>query len=113
MVLNDVDLHVLQSLKDGDERYIANAGPFSGPLTTVWGVTAVGSPAMDSGEFLVGDFARGAQIFDREMATVEVSSEHSDYFIKNLLAVRCEERLTLAVRYPRAFVAGTFDYMSG
>ena len=32
---------------------------------------------------------------------------------RNLLAVRAEEQLTLAVKYPRAFVYGTFDYMSG
>jgi HK97 family phage major capsid protein len=113
VVMNDVDLHVLQSVKDSTGRYIANAGPFSGPLNTVWGLAAVGTPEMTAGEFLVGDFQRGAQIYDRQQATVEVSADHDDYFVKNLLAVRAEERLTLTVKQPRAFVHGSFSYVSG
>lgn len=39
---------------------------------------------------------------------VFISDSHSDYFIKNLLAILCEERLALANKRPDAFVTGDF-----
>ena len=59
-------------------------------------------------KFLTGAFQLGAQIFDREDANVEISTEDSDNFRKNLVTVRAEERLALAVYRPEAFVKGDF-----
>ena len=41
-------------------------------------------------------------------AIFEVSSEHSDCFTKNMLVIRCEERLCLQVMRPAAWIYGTF-----
>jgi hypothetical protein len=38
----------------------------------------------------------------------QIIAEHADYFTKNLVAIRCEERVTLAVYQPFAFVKGSF-----
>ena len=59
---------------------------------------------------MVGAFNVGAQIWDREDATVEVSREHASFFIQNMVAVLCEERLALSVYRPSAFVYGGFPY---
>jgi hypothetical protein len=40
---------------------------------------------------------------------IEVSTEHSDFFIRNLVAIRAEKRLALITRRPGAFVAGSFS----
>jgi hypothetical protein len=37
-----------------------------------------------------------------------VSTEHSDYFVKNLVAIRAEKRLALITRRPASFVTGSF-----
>jgi len=74
---------------------------------TLWGVPVATSVAMTQSKFLVGDF-RMAAVWDRMEAVVEISDSHSDYFIKNLLAVRAEERLTLTVFRSDAFIYGSF-----
>jgi hypothetical protein len=45
-------------------------------------------------------------------ATVEISREHSDFFVRNLAAVLCESRLALTVYRPTAFVTGGFPFGS-
>ena len=42
-------------------------------------------------------------MFRRGGVTVEATNAHSDYFVKNLLALRAEERLALACYRPAAF----------
>ena len=64
--------------------------------------------SLTNSNFLVGDFARGAAIRDRQQARVEVSREHSDFFTRNLVAILCEERIALTVFRPLAFVKGSF-----
>jgi HK97 family phage major capsid protein len=60
----------------------------------LWRLNVVETTVMPEGEFLVGAGA-GAQVFDREESAVEVSTDHADYFVRNLVAIRAEERLAL------------------
>jgi hypothetical protein len=48
---------------------------------------------MARGQFLVGAFNLAAAIWDRNDATVEISRDHSDFFIRNMCALLAEERL--------------------
>jgi HK97 family phage major capsid protein len=105
IVMNIDDLEALKLIKDGEGRYIGG-GPFGPPITMVWGRPVVGTPVVTSGKFLVGAFLDGAQIFDRLEAEVLVSTENEDDFVKNLITVRAEERLALAVKRPTAFIYG-------
>jgi hypothetical protein len=68
---------------------------------------------MTQGDFLVGAFGIGGQIFDREEAQVFLSSEDSDNFRRNLVSVLCEERLARTVQRPEAFVYGSSSITSG
>jgi HK97 family phage major capsid protein len=68
----------------------------------------VQTPAMTTGKFLTGAFSMGAQIFDRQDARVEISTEDGNNFVKNLVTILCEERLALAVYNTLAFVKGDF-----
>jgi HK97 family phage major capsid protein len=54
-------------------------------------------------------FSPAAQLFDREDANVVISTENADDFEKNMISIRCEERLALAVKRPEAFIYGTFS----
>lgn len=94
-------------VKDGDERYLSG-GPFGTTAPRIWDLPAVASNSFDDDEFLVGAFEDGATIFDRLEAEVLLSSENDKDFEMNLVSIRCEQRLALAVFRPDAFVTGSF-----
>ncbi|MBZ5489149.1 phage major capsid protein [Halomonas aquamarina] len=107
-VLHFIDWARIELAKDTLGRYIlANPSALTGP--TLWGLPVVSTEANGfQGKFLTGAFQAGAQIFDREDANVVISTENADDFEKNMISIRCEERLALAVKRPEAFVWGDF-----
>ena len=110
IVLHPTDWAGIELTKDSTGRYIIG-DPKSEAAARVWGLPVVATQAMLLGKFLVGAFKAGAQIFDRQNATVELSTEDSDNFRKNLVTILAEERLALAVYRPAAFVKGDFAAM--
>lgn len=107
IVLNPRDWRKMQSLKDDMSRYLGG-GPFGDLIQRLWQIPIVTSKAMNAGKFLVGSFQNGAQIFDREDANVEVSTEDGDNFRKNLVTVLAEKRLAFVVKRPDVFIKGDF-----
>lgn len=107
-VLHFTDWAKIELSKDTLGRYIlANPSALTGP--TLWGLPVVATEAAAFlGKFLTGAFNAGAQIFDREDANVVISTENADDFEKNMISIRCEERLALAVKRPEAFIYGSF-----
>jgi HK97 family phage major capsid protein len=108
-VLHFIDWAKIELTKDSLGRYIlANPAALTGP--TLWGLPVVATEeAAFQGKFLTGAFNAGAQIFDREEANVVISTENADDFEKNMISIRCEERLALAVKRPEAFVYGALS----
>ena len=110
-VLNPIDWAWIETLKDGEGRYII--GNPQGTITpTLWNLPVVTTPAISVDKFLTGAFKMGAQVFDRWLARVEIATENEDDFIKNLVTMLCEERLALAVYRPEAFIYGDFGRVS-
>lgn len=105
MVLNPKDWTRIELQKDTLGRYIIG-NPQGTMEKRLWGLPVVDTQAMTEDKFLAGAFQLAAQIFDREDANVEISTEDSDNFRKNLVTIRAEERLGLAVYRPEAFVKG-------
>ena len=107
VVLNPEDWAAMELLKDADGKYL-HAAVTSGAVPRLWGLRVVESDSLSPGEFLVGAFSLAAQIWDREQADVQVSTEDRDNFVKNMVTIRAEERLALTVYRPKAFVHGSF-----
>lgn len=107
-VLHFMDWAKIELTKDTLGRYIlANPAALTGP--TLWGLPVVATEAAAfQGKFLTGAFNAAAQLFDREDANVVISTENADDFEKNMISIRCEERLALAVKRPEAFIYGSF-----
>jgi HK97 family phage major capsid protein len=103
VVINPANWQTIMLAKDANGQYYG-AGPFaSQQQMTIWGLPSVRTPSIASGTALVGAFAQAAQVFRKGGIRVEASNSHQDFFIKNLVAIRAEERLALAVYRAAAF----------
>lgn len=105
-VLNPIDWTKIELEKDGIGRHIIG-NPQGTAQPTLWGLPVVQTQAIAVGTFLTGAFSLGAQVFDRQSATLAIATENEDDFVRNLVTILCEERLALAVYRPEAFVKGT------
>jgi HK97 family phage major capsid protein len=105
-VLNPTDWAKISLTKNAQGNYII--GDPQGTVTPrLWGLPVVESLAMTAGTYLTGAFKYGAQVFDRMSVEILISTENVDDLEKNLVTIRAEERLSLVVRRPTAFVTGT------
>jgi len=107
IILNPRDWHAIALLKDAEGRYIFG-GPAAFAAKVMWGLPVVATKAQALGTFTVGGFDLASQVWDRMDATVEVSREDRDNFVKNMLTILCEERLALAHYRPTAIITGPF-----
>jgi HK97 family phage major capsid protein len=106
VVLNKRDWRKITGVKDQDGRYISGQSPFGLTDPRLWGVNIVATNAIPAGEFLAGAFQDGATIFDRMDVEVMISTENDRDFEMNLVSLRIESRLALAVFRPDAFITG-------
>jgi HK97 family phage major capsid protein len=111
IVLNPIQWAGIELTKTTDGAYLF-ANPQGVAQPRLWGLPVVATQAMTTDKFLVGAFQLGAQIFDREDANVEISTEDELNFRKNLVTIRAEERLGLAVYRPEAFIKGDMGFVA-
>lgn len=110
IVINPIDWAAIELTKTDDNAYLWS-NPRANNLPGLWGRNVVPTQAMAAGDFLVGAFGGGLAVqgWDREDVNVQISLEDRDNFIKNMVTIRCEERVGLTVYRPAAFVKGDFD----
>jgi HK97 family phage major capsid protein len=71
------------------------------------GVKVVASTALTAGDYIVGDFANGAQFLTQESLRLEFFEQDSDNVTKNKVTVRIEESVALPVYGSDYFIKGT------
>ena len=109
IVLHPNDWEDIELTKDTNGQYLVAVSVAMGGEPRVWRMPVIDTPAMAEGTALVGAFGTGAQLYDREQASIRISEQHSDFFVRNAIVVLAEQRLALAVKRPEAFVAVDFD----
>lgn len=107
VVMHPTDWARVRLTKDSQGNYLVGAPQGSAPGMTLWGLPVVATMAITAGTFLVGAFRGGAQLFDRMSIEVLLSTENEDDFVRNMITIRAEERLALAVYRPSAFITGS------
>lgn len=114
VAVHPYDMEAIQLLKGTDNRYvwIVVTDAATGQMR-IWGLQAVESLGMQKPtitgpntvyerRILVGDFVRGATLWDRQQAAVAVGWVN-DQFIRNQRTIRAEERVAFGVKRPKAF----------
>lgn len=124
IVISPADYQKLRLAKDNNNQYYGG-GFFYGEYgqdgfieqPRIWGLRTVVSSAVTAGTAYVGAFKLGASVVHGNSGgmAVNIANQNEDDFIKNMITIVIEERLALAVRYPKAFVkiSGTFPDPSG
>lgn len=108
IILNPTDWADLETAVGSNGQYIWTNVPMGGQ-SMLWRVPVVESTVMEEGRFLTGAFGLGAQLWDRELATVRVAEQHSDFFVRNAVAILAELQVALTVYRPKSFVKGTLN----
>lgn len=105
IVIHPVDEFQMLHAKDSQNRYLFPEMR-EGMIGSV--PYATSTLAQLKGNFLVGDFGLGSQLFQRQGLEIEMFDQDQDNVVKNLITIRVEERHALAVYRPDAFVYGNF-----
>jgi HK97 family phage major capsid protein len=113
VVVNPANWEAMELTKDENGQYLVATAVSMGGQPRLWRMPVVETPAIASGSALVGAFGQGAQLYDREQASIRISEQHADFFIRNAIVVLAEQRLALAVKRPEAFVKVTLDTAAG
>jgi HK97 family phage major capsid protein len=122
-VLNPTDYQIIRLLTDTSGQLLGGGpflGPYGGPqgpvgssaaiagvTDTVWGKPTYVTQAIGPGTAIIGTMAN-ACVWSRGGIRVEASNAHSNFFQMDLVALRAEERIGLAVYRASGFVQLNF-----
>lgn len=103
IVMSPATWYNLRIAKDGDLRYYG--GGFFGAqnVPNLWGFPVCVTTAVTNSQIVVGAFKTCGSVVSKGGVSVEATNSNEDDFIKNLMTIRAEERLALAVRRPAGF----------
>lgn len=107
VAMHPTDWQLLRLARDDSGSIAGSGGYLWGPPSTageqqVWGLPVAVTPAVPDDTALVGDWSK-AVLWLREGAQVLASDSHSDFFVKNLVALLAEMRAAFGVLLPSAF----------
>jgi HK97 family phage major capsid protein len=109
IVLHPVDFWGLRLLKTEDGAYLLGS-PLQPAPTSLFGLRPLVTTSISVGTFLLGNSSPiAAELRDRMQIVVEVSTQHSDFFVRNQVMLRAEKRVALIVFRPGSFCTGSFS----
>ena len=89
--------------KDGESRYYGGGYFADGQGKQLWGIPVVVTTAVTASQIIVGAFKACGSVVQKGGVSVEATNSNEDDFVNNLMTIRAEERLALAVRRPAGF----------
>lgn len=108
IILHPTDFHKILLLKDSNNRYLKDQ-VYAGLQPTFMGVPVVLNTAITAGNYLLGNFSQGTQLWIRDNVSVEFFREDGTNVRDGFVTVRCVERVALTNYLPNAFINGAFS----
>ena len=106
ILLNPIDFAALEIEMMTTAANAARVSVDQSGVMRLFGVPIVQSVGVAADTFAVGAFSQAYTIHNREGVMVEMSESDGDNFVKNLITVRAERRLALAIEVPGAVRGG-------
>ena len=103
IVINPADWYTLRVAKDGQSRYYGEGFFGSQNIPNLWGIPVCVTTAVSAGTIIVGAFKTCGSVVQSGGIGLDATNTDQDDFVKNLMTIRAEERLALAVRRPKGF----------
>ena len=103
IVINPTDWYKLRIGKDGESRYYGNGYFTEQTIPNLWGIPVCVTTATSAGTIIVGAFKTCGSVVQKGGVGLDMTNSDQDDFVKNLMTIRAEERLALAVRRPAGF----------
>ncbi|MCF0174242.1 MAG: phage major capsid protein [Bacteroidales bacterium] len=103
IVMHPATWQIIRLGKDNNGQYYGGGYFADGQGKTLWGVPVVTTTAVTASQIIVGAFKTCGSVVSKGGYKVEATNTDKDDFEKNLMTIRAEERLALAVRRPAGF----------
>ena len=103
IVLNPATWYMLRVAKKDDGTYYGGGFFGSQDIPNLWGIPVCVTTAVTASQIIVGAFKACGSVVTSGGISVEATNTDQDDFVKNLMTIRAEERLALAVRRPAGF----------
>lgn len=103
IVLNPATWQLIRLGKDGNNQYYGGGYFADGQGKQLWGVPVVVTTAVTASQIIAGAFKTCGSVVNKGGVSVEATNSNEDDFLYNLMTIRAEERLALAVRRPAGF----------
>lgn len=101
VVINPALYTKLRLGKNANKDYYGGGYFGEQSIPSIWGMPAVVTSAVNG--IIVGAFKASASVVSKGGISVEATNSNEDDFVKNIMTIRAEERLALAVRRPAGF----------
>jgi HK97 family phage major capsid protein len=109
IIMNPTDVALMKLSKDQNNQYVFPFIFMQGSRVVVNGVPVIENTAMTAGTYLIGDFARGCQLWVRRGLTLKFyDSAAAGDVNKHQTTVVIDERVALSMFRTLAFVTDTF-----
>lgn len=106
-VMNPTDFTKMLLLKDTTNNYLQDQ-VYRGLNPNVLGVPVVINTAIAAGTFLVGNFAMGTQLWQRQGLSVTFHDQDGTNVRDGFVTIKVQERIALTNYLPGAFITGSF-----
>ncbi len=109
VVMHPENWQILELSTDTTAAWRVTTNPQEAMTPRIWGLDVIPTTAIAVGTALVGDFAMGATLYDRQAPALYVTDSDADKFRSNIITLLAELRVGLGVNRPKAFSRVTFN----